>query len=77
MVAMTDLRAALKAKGKRQKDLAVACGVGEPTVSRWVRWVRSGGAEGVPVPARALPVISDVSGVPLADLLPQREPAAA
>ena len=66
-----DLKAALKERGKRQCDIAMACGVGEPAVSRWVRWIVTGGAEGSPVPAKALPIIADMAGVSIADLLPR------
>jgi DNA-binding transcriptional regulator YdaS (Cro superfamily) len=64
-----DLRAALRERGHRQRDLAVRLGVTEPTVSRWVAWARDR-ETGVPIPAEVLPVVSEMTGLSPAALRP-------
>lgn len=76
MFPMIDLRAALKAKGKRQRDLAVACNVSASAVCRWVKWVGTNGVHGVPIPAAQLPIVARVAGVKIEALLPKQQQAA-
>lgn len=63
-----DIRTALRDRGYRQRDLARRLSVPESTVSRWFAWA-GGRAGGIPIPSTALAVISDMTGIPPADLL--------
>ncbi len=64
-----DIRAALRSRGHRQRDVAARLGVTEPTVSRWFAWARDNKV-GVPIPADALPVLAEMTGFAPADLRP-------
>jgi len=64
-----DIRSALRQHGHRQRDVAARLGVTEPTVSRWFAWARDNRV-GVPIPAAALPVLSEMTGFAPADLRP-------
>ena len=64
-----DIRAALRERGHRQRDVAARLGVTEPTVSRWVAWARDR-ETGVPIPADALPVLAEMTGMAPAALRP-------
>lgn len=64
-----DIRAALRSNGHRQRDVAARLGVTEPTVSRWIAWARDH-ETGVPIPADALPVLAEMTGIPATELRP-------
>lgn len=64
-----DIRAALRSRGHRQRDVAARLGVAEPTVSRWFAWARNNDI-GVPIPAEAVPVLVEMTGISAADLRP-------
>jgi len=56
-----DLKALLKAAGTTQAGVALALGVSEPTLSRWVR-------KGVP--AERVKDVAEITGIPAAQLRP-------
>ena len=63
-----DIRAALKARGHTQRDLALRVGVSESMVSRWLAWVEDKG-RGTPIPSGVLATVADMAGVPADELL--------
>lgn len=63
-----DVRAALKARGHTQRDLALRVGVSESMVSRWLAWVEDK-ERGTPIPSGVLAAVAEMAGVPADELL--------
>lgn len=66
----TDFKHTLRSAGRKQRDIAEACQVSAPTVSRWVEWIETRGAAGTPIPAGKLMTIATLAAVPVTEILP-------
>jgi transcriptional regulator with XRE-family HTH domain len=63
-----DIKATLRERGLRQKEIAARLGVSEPTFSVWAKAMREG--QHARVPAEKAKRLADALGVPFATIRP-------